>query len=152
MQPQKKNSFIELFYLALLLSASRPFDRRPSLLRNPFSVDSSQIGPLSVDFYDDIRYPHLNDFVLDRYHNTKSTILQQATLDVLDDLNSLGRYSRHVEHSSNLFAYPFSGGFSGFAVSGDNSENNNNESHKSNSISTNGSDRAENDFDFVSKF
>lgn len=109
---QKKAPLSELFYLTLLLSALRPPDQlifpRERLL---WHSSSNTIGPLIAENIGHHfgNYFLSNDFYYSNYVNSKSPALLRETLDVLEDLNSLGRYSQ-PQHNYNLLAYPVSRG------------------------------------------
>lgn len=110
MQPSKKISMIEFFYLALLLTSTRPPDQQNLLPRirslRPVAQESGAL--IADDYYyaNSLR----NDLVNNGIFSTKSSILLHETLDALDVINSLGRYGR--PYSSNLIAFPVSQGFS----------------------------------------
>ena len=101
----KTGPFAELLYLTLIVSLLRPDQ---TLVNQDIIYDS--FGGSSVDDYGPTTAVQLylhnlrNSIPSDPYAfpGAKTNILLQETLDVLRDLNSLGRYSNY---NSNLFAY-----------------------------------------------
>lgn len=107
----KKTSFTELFYLTLLFTALRPPDHsfyppeRALWHGSADSIGSIITENISSDFGN--RYTDPSGGFANELFNSKSNILLRETLEVLEDLNSLGRYSQLL-HNSNLFAFPVS--------------------------------------------
>ena len=105
----KKGSYIDLLYLTLIVSVLRtqnPFD--DNVLGQAFGGSAvDELGPTSAVHL----YLH-NPFETRLFSsNAKTSILYEETLDILRDINSLGRYSRHNRfHDSPVFAYLVSGG------------------------------------------
>lgn len=101
----KTGPFAEILYLTLIVSLLRPDQ---TLVNQEIIYDS--FGGSSVDDYGPTTAVQLylhnlrNSIPSDPYAfpGAKTNILLQETLDVLRDLNSLGRYSNY---NSNLFAY-----------------------------------------------
>lgn len=108
----KKTSFTELLYLSLLFTALRPPDNH--LFRGSerpyWQSPGDSIGLLIAESFNygpnrlrDTIGPFGNDYL-----NSKSNILLRETLEVLEDLNSLGRYAGPPQHNAHLIAYPVS--------------------------------------------
>lgn len=112
---QKKTSFTELFYLTLLITALRPPDNTLYHRQERAWYGSTDtLGPILAEdicFNAGDRYLNSGSFYND-YVSSKSPVLLDETHQVLQYINSLGRYSQATPFSSNLFAYPVSRGLS----------------------------------------
>lgn len=108
----KKASLTELFYLTLLITALRPPDnalhyrtRRERAWYGP----GDTLGPILAE---DICYNSTNRYTNSNgafeYFSPKHAVLLDETHQVLEYINSLGRYGEPAPFSSNLFAYPMS--------------------------------------------
>lgn len=109
-----KKSFTELFYLALLLTALRPPQNR---YYNPHErlyrfTPTDPLGPITAEYLNE-------DCFNDYFYSSKNSFLLNTRYDLLEDINSLGRYSRPLLNS-NVLAFPVS------HVNSDDQDNNNN--------------------------
>lgn len=111
----KKGSFADLIYLALIVSVLRTNNNRidDNVFAEQFGGSSvDEFGPTSaVNIYlHNLRNSYSFDSNL--YTNSaKTNILYEETLDIIREVNSLGRYSRETRfQSSPVFAYLVSGG------------------------------------------
>jgi len=106
----KKGAFTDLLYLALIVSVLRTNNNQ--IDENVFN---EQYGGSSVDEFGPTTAVNIylhnlrNSYSIDAniYSNSaKTNILLEETLDILREVNSLGRYARQPHfHNSNLFAY-----------------------------------------------
>jgi hypothetical protein len=110
----KKGVFSDLLYLALIVSVLRTNHQIDENVFNEQYSGSSvdELGPTTaVNIYlHNLRNSY--SFESNLYSNSaKTNILLEETLDILREVNSLGRYSRQSHyHNSHLFAYLVSGG------------------------------------------
>lgn len=110
----KKGSFVDLFYLALIVSVLRTHNRiDDNVFIEQFGGSAvDELGPTSAVhmYFNNLRNSYSLESSL--YCNSaKTNILYDETLNVLRDLQSLGRYSRTNRfHNSPVFAYLVSGG------------------------------------------
>lgn len=104
---QKGGTFSDVLFLALVVSVLRPDNHLDSNWLSESYVGSSvdELGPTSVHLYlHNIRNSYSYD------SPAKTNILLQETLDVIREVNSLGRYCRQSPaHSNQLIAYLVSG-------------------------------------------
>lgn len=82
-----------------------------SLFRTNYDLDRDPGHGHSYEQGDDtiVLLQNLRNTLPYDYPSSKTNILWQETLDVLRDLNSLGRYSRHSHCNTSLFAYLVNG-------------------------------------------
>lgn len=93
---------------------SRTFAPSSGLHRSPSTIWFGQqsipeeLGSISTEYFTLSHRFATEDFYYNELRSTaKSSVLYHETLDALDEINSLGRYSVPT-HTSNLFAYPVS--------------------------------------------
>lgn len=104
----KKGAFTDLLYLALIVSVLRTYNQIDENVFNEQYSGSSvdDFGPTSaVNIYlHNLRNTYSIDSNLYSI-SAKTNILYEETLDILREVNLLGRYSRPSHHNSHLFAY-----------------------------------------------
>ena len=113
---QKKTCLTELFYLTLLITALRPPDNALHYRRERVWHGSTEtLGPILAEdicFNSANRFLNQNGALCSDYLSPKNSILLDETHQVLEYINSLGRYSQPASFRSSLFAYPMSRGLS----------------------------------------